>query len=204
MDAKGVRLRGARISGRLDLEAATLRCPLQLDNCYAPEPVIFTYATVSLLALTGCHLAGLTGDTLTVTKDLTLSGSAFTGPFRLVSADIGGHLSCHGTQFTGADGDGYVLNAEAMKVGGGVFLDGEFTAAGAVRLAGADITGELFCRGAQLTGADGDALVAYGMKVGSDVFLDGGFTAAGGGPAGRRRHHWLARLPRRPAHRRCR
>ena len=30
-----------------------------------------------------------------------------------------------------------------MKVGGDVFLDDGFTAAGAVRLAGADITGQL-------------------------------------------------------------
>ena len=30
--AKGVRLRGMRISGQLDLEAATLRCPLRLST----------------------------------------------------------------------------------------------------------------------------------------------------------------------------
>ena len=32
--AKGVRLRGVLISGLLDLEGATLRCPLSLDSCY--------------------------------------------------------------------------------------------------------------------------------------------------------------------------
>jgi hypothetical protein len=39
--SKGVRLCGARISGRLDLESATVRCPLLLEDCYldAPEPV---------------------------------------------------------------------------------------------------------------------------------------------------------------------
>jgi hypothetical protein len=48
-------------------------------------------------------------------------------------------------------------------------------------LLGADITGGLSCRGAQLQGsdADGDALVADGLTVGGDVFLDEGFTAAG-------------------------
>jgi hypothetical protein len=34
VDAKGVRLRGLRIRGYLDLEATNLRCPLSLDNCY--------------------------------------------------------------------------------------------------------------------------------------------------------------------------
>ena len=32
--AKGVRIRGIRISGCLDLEGATLRRPLRLDTCY--------------------------------------------------------------------------------------------------------------------------------------------------------------------------
>jgi hypothetical protein len=39
---------------------------------------------------------------------------------------------------------------DAMKVGGGVFLN-PITAAGAVRLLDTDITGELNCRGAKLT-----------------------------------------------------
>jgi len=42
-----------------------------------------------------------------------------------------------------------------MKVGSGAYLDGRFFAAGAVRLVGADITGLLSFRGAQLTGRDG-------------------------------------------------
>jgi hypothetical protein len=49
--SKGVRLRGARISGRLDLESATVRCPLLLEDCYldGPESVVLDYATVHLI-----------------------------------------------------------------------------------------------------------------------------------------------------------
>ena len=36
--AKGVRLQGVLISGQLDLESATLRCPLHLDSCYLADP----------------------------------------------------------------------------------------------------------------------------------------------------------------------
>jgi hypothetical protein len=181
--AKGMRLRWVRISGRLDLEAATLRCPLRLENCYLddPRPVILDYATVTLLTITGCRLAGLAGDTLIVTKELDLSSSTFTGPLRLADADINGQFVCRGAQLTAADRDGYALVAYRMKVGADVFLDGGFTAAGAVRLPDADITGSLVCRGAQLTAADRDgyALVADRMRVGGNVFLDGGFNAAG-------------------------
>ena len=62
--AKGVRLRGVRISGLLDLEGATLRCPLSLDSCYldADDPACLDHATASRVALTGCQLAGLTAN----------------------------------------------------------------------------------------------------------------------------------------------
>ena len=45
--AKGVRLRGVKISGFLDLEGATLRRPLSLDSCYlhSDDPVCLDHAT---------------------------------------------------------------------------------------------------------------------------------------------------------------
>ena len=43
-------------------------------------------------------------------------------------------LNCRGAQLTGTDNDGDALAADRMKVGGDVFLDEGFTAAGAVRL----------------------------------------------------------------------
>ena len=188
--AKGVRLQGVLISGQLDLESATLRCPLHLDNCYLDYdgPVVLDYATASVLVLTGCYMAGLTADTLVVTRELDLTGTTFTGPVRLTGADITGQLNMRGAHLTPAGGDALV--ADGLKVAGEVFLDstrdqGAFTAAGAVRLPCADIAG-LSMRGAQLTraGEDGNALVADAIKVRGEVFLDsapggGAFTTAG-------------------------
>ena len=180
VDATGVRLHGVRISGLLNLEAAALRCPLMLDRCYldADKPACFDYAVASRLTLTGCQLAGLTGETLTAGA-LNLSRSTLSASLRLRAADITGPLDCSGARLTGIDNDGDALVADWMKVGGGVFLSEGCTAAGAVRLPGADITGPLDCSGARLTGTgnDGNALVADGMKVSGDVFLDGEFTS---------------------------
>ena len=182
VDATGVRLHGVRISGLLNLEAAALRCPLMLDRCYldADKPACFDYAVASRLTLTGCQLAGLTGETLTA-RALNLSRSTLSASLRLRGADITGPLDCSGARLTGTGNDGNALVADGMKVSGDVFLDGEFTSSRAVRLPRADITGQLSCRGARLTGTDnhGDALVADGMKVGGGAFLRGGFTAAG-------------------------
>jgi hypothetical protein len=186
---KGVWLRGARITGPLDLESATLRCPLVLEDCYfeSEQPVVVDYATVARLCLVRCRLAGLTADTVVVNKEVDLTRSTFSGAVSLISANIDSQLICRGATITGTGTDGCALVADSVKVGGGMFLDGGFTAAGAVRLLGADITGQLSCRGATITGTgtgtgtetDGCALVADGVKVGGNMFLDGGFTAAG-------------------------
>jgi hypothetical protein len=181
--AKGVRLRGVRISGPLDLESATLRCPLVLEDCYldSREPVVLTYSTVSLLRLVRCRLAGLSADMLVVTKEMDLTRSTFTGAVRLPGADITGQLNCSGAKIAGTDTYNNALVANEAKVGGSVFLNDGFTAAGAVQLHGADITGHLSCGGAKISGTDTDnnALVADEVKVGGSVFLDDGFTAAG-------------------------
>ena len=182
VDVRGVRLRGVRISGSLDLEAAVLSRPLSLECCYldADEGVCFDYATASRVALRGCQLAVLKGRMFTA-RELDLSHSTFAGPLQVSAADITGSFSCRGARLAGHYQDGDALVGDGIKVGGDVFLDGGFTAAGAVRLPGADITGQLNCRGAELTGhdQDGDALVADGIKVGGDVVLDREFTAAG-------------------------
>ena len=195
--AKGVHLRGVRISGQLDLEAATLRCPLRLERCYFPEPVPvnFSYATASLLSLTDCHLAGLRGNALVVTKDLDLSRSTFKSQLQLLGANITGQFVCRFARLTSVDADTFsallslpggldalnALNADNIRVGGDVFLNRMCTTRGAVRLVGADIAGQLDCSAAKLTGVDDDddALIADNIRVGGDAFLNGELTASG-------------------------
>ncbi len=175
---KGVQMRGVKIKGVLDLEAATLRCPLRLEKCYL-DGVILNYATVSLLEIKGCYLlAGLSGYELLAAKGLNLDGLTSTGRVSLISADITGQLLCRGAVLVGANA-GYALVADGMKVSDAVLLD-ELTAEGVVQLLGADITGQLSCRGAYLTGAAGigDALAADEIKVSGSVLLDG-LTAEG-------------------------
>ena len=105
------------------------------------------------------------------------------------AARIAGQLDLTGAQLHGHNQDGNSLVADGVQVGGGMFLsvgDGRpFTAAGAVRLTGARITGQFGMSGAQLRGdnQDGNSLVADGVQVGGGMFLSVGdgrpFTAAG-------------------------
>jgi hypothetical protein len=180
--AKGIRLRGVRINGRLDLEAGALRCSLRLGSCYldADEPVLLDYATLPRLFVKGCHLAGLTGVALSA-QEIDLSGSTLTGPLRLSGADIADQLVCTGARLKGKDDYGIALFAEGMKVGNGVMLDGGFTAEGSLALERVDIGGSLLCDGAQLTCHDLDdyAVRADGMRVGGGAFFRQRFTANG-------------------------
>ena len=181
--AKGVRLRGVWISGLLDLEGATLRCPLSLDSCYFDGAVRLDHVTASRIVLTRCKLAGLTAIMLRAGQ-IDLSRSTLrTGPLLLMGADITGDLICSGAQLNDTDSDRNALVAGGMKVGGSVYLDqldGPFTAPGAVWLARADIASDLACSGEQLgKNRDGIGLLADGIRVGGEVFLREGFTADG-------------------------
>lgn len=198
--AKGVQLHGIKIIGQLDLESATLRCPLHLKNCYLDEKhlVNLDYAEVSLLTLNRCYLGGLTGNTLTVTKGMDLTRSVFSGQLILLDADIKGHLICTGARVTSVNSDrkppavpqpnasadywAYALVADGLKVGADAVMDKGFTATGGVWLNRAVIAGELNCTKAKLTAAKGKgyALYADGLKVGANVFLDGLIARAGG------------------------
>jgi hypothetical protein len=162
-----------RISGRLDLEAATLRCPLRLESCCleSEEPVCLDYATASRITLTGCRLAGMTGEMLSA-DNLDLSCSTLTGPLELVAADITGMVDCHDAQLNGRNKDERALAAERIKAGG-VLLDG-LIADGTIRLTGAVITGQLSCRNTKVRWRDpiGNTLSADALKAGG-VLLDG-------------------------------
>lgn len=181
VDPKGVRLRGVRIVGALDLQGATLRCALLLDGCCieAEEPVCLDHAVAQEISLVNCRAPGLTGELL-VARALTLKGSKLSGPLMLRDATIAGYVNCRGVQLDGRDEYGNALGADGIKASS-IFLTGGFTAAGTIRLASADIARDLKCADASLGGRDeqGYALVADQMKVGGTVFLNSAVTAAG-------------------------
>ena|SRR5690348_4679562 len=141
VSGKGVRLRGVRIKGLLDLEAARVRCPLQLEDCYLDysEPVVLDYAVIPQLALRRCRLAGISGDALVITTNLSLTGSIIEGAVVLPGTRINGAFRCTGARL-GANDLGNSLRCTAMSVRLSVYLDKVVTQ-GAIVLERADIGG---------------------------------------------------------------
>jgi hypothetical protein len=202
-DPRGLRLRGARITGRLDLENLTTDVNLELKDCLLEAGVLARGARLAFVGLTGCRLEHpaeppLAADRLTCSV-LALTGAAITGhtgadavrlrggAVRLMGAHISGTLECDGASLH--DDSGPALLADGLQVGQDVFLREGFTATGggedgAVRLTGAHIGGSLLCDGANLRNDSGPALVASRLQVGQTVFLRSGFTAIGAGKRG--------------------
>jgi hypothetical protein len=195
-DPHGLRLRGARISGRLDLENLTTDVTLELRDCLLEEGVLARDGRLAGLDLAGCQLehpdkSPLDAGRLTCSKlDLSgarIIGSTDLGAVHLLGARIGGNLECDGAELRNDSGPALV--ADGLQVGQAMYLRSGFTATGsgghgAVRLFGAHIGGLLNCTGAKLRNDSGPALSADGLQVGLGLFLRGGFTATGSGDRG--------------------
>src|SRR5262245_45454815 len=174
-----LRLAGARITGRLDLEAATLTRPLHLEDCFFEQQITLNDADAITIRLTGCHLPGLDGHALRTRGDLRLNHRfTATGEVNLVGASIRGNFECDGASFTNQGG--IAFNADRLEVEGNVFWRAGFAANGEVRLPGAHVGGNFECDGASFTDSGGRwALNADGMEVDGNLFCRGGFAAYG-------------------------
>jgi hypothetical protein len=126
-----------RISGLLDLEAVTARCPLVLTDCDLDDsrPVNANFATIPLLVFRDCRLAGFSGDSLTVAGNINFRESHFTGHVIIAGARIGGALQCSGMRVAASAG-GYSLSGHGMHVRLSVHLNSGFVSDGAIVMPG--------------------------------------------------------------------
>jgi hypothetical protein len=174
---RAVRLRGARVTGQLDLEAATLGCPLLLRDCCFEQRVNLREAYAPVVRLPGCHMPGLAAEQLETRGNLELNhGFTATGEVGLVGARVGGWLDLSGATLTNPDG--YALAADGITVKQSIFGRG-FTATGEVRLLAAHIGLTVDLEGASLTNPNRHALSADGLTVNLAMFCRDGFTATG-------------------------
>ena len=182
---RALRIQGARIVGALDLEAATLRCPLHLVDCDVADPITLSEATAPAIRLIRCRLGALIAPQLHTRGNLELTASTITGPAMLEGAHIGGQLHFSGAQLSNEHGP--ALNADGLVVDQNMYcgVDGEqrFTASGAVRLVGAHIAGDFNFSGARLSNPNGRALDGDRLVVDQNMYcaVDGEhrFTASG-------------------------
>jgi hypothetical protein len=112
---------------------------------------------------------------------LSFTDARVVGEVALLEASIEAEFGLSRTEFIGVDG--LALNADRIKVGGGMFCTG-MKATGLVRIPAAKIGGQITLQGATLNATeelDGKrrALNAQRAEIAGNVFFTGGFQATG-------------------------
>jgi hypothetical protein len=176
---RSVKLRGARISGTLDLGAATIGCPLKLQDCYVDEPVNLREATAATIRMPGCHVPALIADQVQTTGDLELNYwfTASEG-VSLGRARIGGQLDLSNAKLKSPSPRGLALAADELTVGQSMLMIGT-AVDGGVSITGAHVAGELNLSDAKIETRRGPALQASALVVDRDMTCEGGFAAVG-------------------------
>jgi sRNA-binding regulator protein Hfq len=174
-DSRGLRMRGARIHGSLDLMFVTCRWPLSFSHTTFDEEVVAERARIPGLELRDSALPGFRGRGALIDHDLSFNGSTVSGPTSLQEASIKGQLQCAGARLENPEGDALSLDGAEIAA---VFLNNGFHATGEVRALGAQIKGSLECAGARLENPEGDALSLDRAEI-AGVFLTEGFHATG-------------------------
>ena len=175
---KGIRVKGARIDGELDLVYARISFPLSFEKSAFTGGIYLRYAYIRGLFLIGTHTGPIYGDGVKVEGNVFLrNGFKADGEVNLLGATIGGSLECDGSEFINPKG--YALNADGVKVEGGVYLRKGFQAEGEVNLLGATIGGSLDCEKGRFINPTGYALLAANSNIKGGVYLRKGFKGEG-------------------------
>ncbi|MFI0373428.1 hypothetical protein ACH35V_36680 [Actinomadura sp. 1N219] len=185
----GVILNGVRLAGIMDLRGVELGVGLFLEDCTVLQPIKISHARIPRLVLTRSKLAGVEANDARIDNGLDAREIICTGPVELHGTRIGGQ-----TNFTGARinaGTRVALLADDLRSDGDLLLRASFRGgggggggAGAVRLVGATVEGNLDLVGAEITADGGAALLAERADVGGNLLLRG-LRARGRGDGGR-------------------
>jgi hypothetical protein len=166
-DPHGLLLRGARITGRLDLENLSTDVNFELRDCLLEEGIVARDARLAAIELGGCQIEHpaeppLDAERLTCSllalNGARIIGHADLGAVNLNGARIGGLLDCRGAELRNDSGP--ALQAYTLQVDQTMYLTGGFTAIGsgsgyaAVDLRGVRVGGTLYFDPGYLTHAD--------------------------------------------------
>src|SRR3984885_2773456 len=114
----GIRLRGATVTGCLDLRAGSVAWPLVCDGCQFDTEIGFVDSALRTVCILNSGLPALDGTRLRLTGILDMTGSQVAGTVQLQQARVDGQLRLCGVR-VGAGGTGAVaVLARGLSVAG--------------------------------------------------------------------------------------
>jgi hypothetical protein len=195
----GVRMRGARVEGRLDLADCSGSGgegipALALEACDLPDAIDLSGARVARLSIADSRFRELRGIGLKIDADfdfrravpLAVADGQASAHINLREARISGGVSGGGARLAAPDElhplaprKTSALELVFAEIAGGVLLTPDFSAVGEVRLLGARIGGNLNCEHSRLESTDATALNASNAQIGGAALFRNGFAAKG-------------------------
>lgn len=169
--APAVRLRGARISGRLDLMGATVCWPLVCEYCSFEEELRLVEASTKTVRLVDCTLPAFNGTRMRLDGILNFWGSAISGVLRLEQAKVAGQVCLHNATI-GSPNNGEAVAAYGLAVDGGLDCVGLKTH-GSLSVEVAVVTGSVALNGARISYPGQRVLVADNASVGGKLDCHG-------------------------------
>ncbi|MGW2102306.1 membrane-associated oxidoreductase [Streptomyces olivaceoviridis] len=163
-------LAGARITGRLDVQYATIDHPVRLRHCHFDEAPRCHAARLRELNLSESVLPGLVAHAVQVDGVVRLTRARCTGIVRLGGARIAGSLYLEGAEVAVPDAAEPVLQLNQAAVGADLWAPG-LRARGQTRLSGATVAGSVNLGEARLDNPGHAALEAETFTVGGDLLV---------------------------------
>ena len=121
LNPKGLRLRGAWISGPLDLQGTDCSRDITLGHCVLDGPLNLVNAHLRGLHLMGCQTHGIAADNASFSGSFYIRGeTTISGEVALAGTRISGDLQICGAVIQSKDQD--ALFAPSLRVEGSVFL----------------------------------------------------------------------------------
>lgn len=174
----GMSLRGAWITGQLNLSCSVINRPIELLNCHFEQAIALWDATATApLRFCDSTLQGFNADRLKLDSRLDLSNVQCLGVVDLSDAYVRGQVIFNEAKLTGIDDE--VFNGAGLTCDSDVLFRHTRFSGGMVDLMTAQIAGELGMVGANLDGGGGIAFCADRMVVKGSIYLGEGFKSRG-------------------------
>jgi hypothetical protein len=172
-----VRLRGARVTGRLDLAGADVPWLLSFYNCVLEQPPDFSHAATRTIKINNCALPGFSAIWSHIAGHLTFTESHIRGTVELTGARVSGEVRMNAARISPSRG-GIAMTSGGLVADGGCY-GRDLRATGGMRFAGARLNGGFVLSGAHLEATDGPALDLENAEIANALHCGAGFTARG-------------------------